>query len=153
MGLKEIYNAVFVRSDQETIKALMLMAEYIAYGYPTKGLVNDIIRKRGFLKGADNKRLPLTDNQLIEDALGEQGVICVEDIIHQLVSIEDNEAFDAIKEKLWPFQLAPKEELKEKKLVSASSKAKVPVTKVKFTAGGEIGHRGDKIDNLVRELI
>ena len=83
LGLKEVNNAVFMKSDEETIKKLMLIQHYIAFGYPTKKVVNDLIRKRGFLN-KDNKRLPLQNNALIEELLGEKGIICVEDIIECL---------------------------------------------------------------------
>lgn len=57
-GLKEVNNVVFLKSDPETVKSLNQIKNYLAYGYPTKALVNDLIRKRGFLK-KENKRLPL----------------------------------------------------------------------------------------------
>ena len=45
------------------------MQDYIVYGYPTKQTVNDIIRKRTFIK-KEGKRLPLSDNVLIEEVMG-----------------------------------------------------------------------------------
>jgi large subunit ribosomal protein L7e len=46
-----------------------MIKEYVAFGYPTKKMVNDLIRKRGFLK-KDGKKLAITDNVLIEELLG-----------------------------------------------------------------------------------
>jgi ribosomal protein L30/L7E len=40
MGLREINNAVFLKANSETIKQLVLVQEYISYGYPTKKTVN-----------------------------------------------------------------------------------------------------------------
>ena len=62
-----------------------MVKEYIAFGYPTKKIVNELIRKRGFLKKED-KKIPITDNVLIEELLGgdensNAGCICIEDII------------------------------------------------------------------------
>lgn len=62
-----------------------MIKEYISYGYPTKKIVNDLIRKRGFLKKGEEK-LAITDNNLIEELLGQgeeddEGCICIEDII------------------------------------------------------------------------
>ncbi len=85
-GLKEINNAVFIHSTPDNIKALIQVQNYITFGYPSKQLVNDMIRKRGFIK-KDGKRMPLTDNNLIEEILGTTaGVICVEDIIDSIVN-------------------------------------------------------------------
>lgn len=62
-----------------------MVKEYVSFGYPTKKIVIDLIRKRGFLK-KDDAKLPITDNNLIEELLGgdedsDQGCICIEDII------------------------------------------------------------------------
>lgn len=102
LGLKEVNNAVFLKSDTETIKKLLLLQHYIAFGYPTKKIVNDLVRKRGFLK-KENKREPLQNNALIEELLGEHGVICVEDIIECLIKCSDEEMpFEQVKKTLWP---------------------------------------------------
>jgi large subunit ribosomal protein L7e len=82
-GLKQLNNAVFLRSDPETEKALIQVQDYIAFGYPTKQLVSELIRKRGFIK-KEGKRLPITDNNLIEELLGQYGIICLEDILASL---------------------------------------------------------------------
>ena len=44
----------------------MLVNDYITYGYPSKKMVNELVRKRGFLR-KDNKKEPITDNVLIEE--------------------------------------------------------------------------------------
>jgi len=64
---------------------MRMVKEYVSFGYPTKKIVNDLVRKRGFLK-KDDAKLPITDNNLIEELLGgdedsDQGCICIEDII------------------------------------------------------------------------
>lgn len=82
-GLKEINNCVFLHSTPDVIKGLLLIANYITFGYPTQTLVNDLVRRRGNLK-KDSKRMPITDNNLIEELLGkatDSAVICIEDII------------------------------------------------------------------------
>ena len=47
-------------------------------------MVNELLRKRGFIK-KDGKRFAISDNNLIEELLGQHGVICLEDIINSLV--------------------------------------------------------------------
>ena len=47
-----------------------MVNEFIAYGYPTRKMVNDLVRKRGFLR-KDNKKMPITDNVLIEELFTE----------------------------------------------------------------------------------
>ena len=67
------------------MKKLLIIQDYIAYGYPQKKMVNDLVRKRGFLK-KDDKKLAISNNVLIEELLGNEehgptGCICIEDII------------------------------------------------------------------------
>jgi len=69
MGLRQINNCVFIRADKDNLKKILTVQDYISYGYPTKKMVNDLVRKRGFLK-KDDKKLAITDNVLIEELLG-----------------------------------------------------------------------------------
>jgi len=85
MGLKEINNCAFVKATDDNMKKVMLICDYVGYGQPTKPLVDEVIRKRGYLKTADHKRVPISDNVIIEELLGEKaGLICVEDVIDAL---------------------------------------------------------------------
>lgn len=71
---------MLLKSDAETQKQLLIIQDYIAFGYPTKQIVNDLIRKRGFIK-KDTQKLPISDNNLIEELLGAHGIICLEDLV------------------------------------------------------------------------
>merc|ERR1712166_488916 len=85
MGLKEVNNCAFVKATDDNMKKVMLICDYVGYGQPTKPLVDEVIRKRGYLKTADHKRVPISDNVIIEELLGEKaGLICVEDVIDAL---------------------------------------------------------------------
>ena len=91
MGLKEINNCAFVKATDDNMKKVMLICDYVGYGQPTKPLVDEVIRKRGYLKTADHKRVPISDNVIIEELLGEKaGLICVEDVIEDLELINSN---------------------------------------------------------------
>jgi len=88
LGLRNINNAVFARGDDDTVKKILMVNEYVAYGYPTKKIVNELVRKRGFLR-KDNKKEAITNNVLIEELLGTidgvvNGCICIEDIIDNI---------------------------------------------------------------------
>jgi len=92
------------------MKKIIIVEDYISYGYPTKKIVNDMIRKRGFLK-KDDKKLAITDNVIIEELLGTDehgpnGCICVEDIIDNIWRCSDDSLrgiFKSINEIVWPF--------------------------------------------------
>ncbi len=54
----------------ESVKKLLLVSDYVSYGQPTKPILEEIIRKRGYLKTADHKRVPISNNVMIEELLG-----------------------------------------------------------------------------------
>jgi large subunit ribosomal protein L7e len=64
--------------------------------------VRELIYKRGYGKVAGN-RVRLSDNDIIEKALGKQGIICVEDLIHEIVTVGAH--FKEASNFLWPFKL------------------------------------------------
>ena len=94
LGLRQINNAVFLRADQATIQKLLTVQRFLAYGYPTKTAVNELVRKRGFLR-VEGKKTPISNNVLIEQLLGpdvvkdHMGCICVEDIIDNVLNCDD----------------------------------------------------------------
>jgi large subunit ribosomal protein L7e len=114
IGLKDLNNVVLVRSDATTQQRLRLIKDYITYGVPTKQIVNNLVRKRGFLKKNKDsekpERVPIKNNTVVEEELGEAGLICIEDIIDGIISgaktSEEKDTFSKIQESLWPFQVA-----------------------------------------------
>ncbi len=56
---------------------------YVAYGYPTRKTISDLIYKRGYGK-VNNSRIPLSDNSIVEGQLGKHGIASVEDLIHEI---------------------------------------------------------------------
>ena len=153
-GLKEINNAVFLHSTPEVIRSLLQIQNYITFGYPKKTLVNDLVRRRGFLKKED-KRMPITDNNLIEELLGtatDSGVICIEDIIDSIVHTNAN--FDKVRSVLWPIQLHPLKEDSTKAVTKHDATgAEIKKRNTKVIKGGYLGLMGDKINEFVRPLI
>jgi large subunit ribosomal protein L7e len=99
--------------------------------------------------------MPITDNNLIEELLGEFGIICLEDIIDSLTHCSKEEShFNEIKNVLWPIQLAPKVEgrdLANIKHDATGQDIKKKTTKV--VKGGYLGLMGDEINDYIRLLI
>ena len=69
LGLRQINNAVFLKGNEATMKKLVIVADFISYGYPTNKIVIELIKKRGFLR-RDDKKEAITNNVLIEELLG-----------------------------------------------------------------------------------
>lgn len=114
LRLLKMNNGVFTICDDTTVKDLQRIEPFVTYGSPSLKTVRELVMKRGaaLIKGV---RTPLSDNALIEEALGQQGVICVEDIIHEIVTIGEN--FNTVSKFLAPFQLNdPVQGWRQKKL-------------------------------------
>ena len=54
--------------------------------------------KRAYAK-VDNKRVAITSNQVVEEALGKSGIICIEDLVHELYTSGDS--FDIVNNFIW----------------------------------------------------
>ena len=80
---------MFVKLNKATINMLRRVEPYITYGYPTQKTISDLVYKRGYGK-VNGNRIPLTDNQIIENELGSRGIICVEDLIHEIHTVGPN---------------------------------------------------------------
>merc|ERR1712047_191124 len=97
--LRQINNGVFIKLNKATINMLRICEPYITWGTPNLKSVRELIYKRGFLK-VEGKRTPITSNDLVESTLGRHGMICVEDLIHEIFTVGSN--FKYVSNTLWP---------------------------------------------------
>lgn len=137
LRLLQINNGVFIRLTKATQEMLTVINPYIAYGYPNLKSVRELIYKRGYGK-IDKQRIALTDNQLIEDNLGKYGVVCMEDLIHEIYTVGPN--FKQASNFLWPFKLSnPTGGFKTRKFKH-------------FVEGGDLGNREENINSLIKQM-
>ena len=155
LGLKEVNNCAFIRASSPMMQKLLLVRNYVAWGQPTKKIVDDVIRKRGYLRSKDSKRVPISDNVLIEELLGEAGVICLEDLIEGVWKCRKDEGlFNKIRSTLWPIQLAPLKEPSDKANTKHEATGRDIKKKTTLTAkGGYLGMMGGQINDFVSQLI
>ena len=98
--------------------------------------MRELIYKRGYGKVA-KQRIPITDNSVIETVLGQYGIICVEDLIHEIYTIGPH--FKEANNFLWPFKLnTPRGGLKKKRL--------------HFNEDGDYGNREELINPFIRRM-
>ncbi|RWQ91600.1 60S ribosomal protein L7 [Paecilomyces variotii] len=137
LRLLQINNGVFVRLTKATQEMLTIVNPYIAYGYPNLKTVRELIYKRGYGK-VDKQRIALSDNQIIEENLGKYGIVCMEDLIHEIYTVGPN--FKQASNFLWPFKLSnPTGGFRTRKFKH-------------FIEGGDTGNREDHINALVRQM-
>merc|ERR1719509_201548 len=102
LRLRQINNGVFVRINKCSLALLRMVEPYITFGYPNLKSVRDLIYKRGFAT-INRQRIPLTNNQMIEKHLGKYGIVCMEDLVHEIVTC--GRFFKMANSFLWPFKL------------------------------------------------
>merc|ERR1712060_222083 len=78
--LRQINNGVFIKLNQATINMLRICEPYITWGPVNLKSVRDLIYKRG---------------------LGKFGIICIEDLVHEIMTVGPNFKYAA--NFLWPF--------------------------------------------------
>jgi large subunit ribosomal protein L7e len=137
LRLLQINSGVFVRLTNCTMQMLKLVEPYVAFGTPNLKSVRELIYKRGYGK-VDKQRVPLSDNAVIEKTLGQFGIICVEDLVHEIYTVGPH--FKQASNFLWPFKLSNAN--------GGFSKKKV----LNFVEGGDSGNRADKINELIRKM-
>ncbi|CEJ82730.1 Putative 60S ribosomal protein L7 [[Torrubiella] hemipterigena] len=137
LRLLQINNGVFIRVTKATTEMLKIVEPWIAYGYPNLKTVKELVYKRGYGK-VDKKRTALTDNSIIEDTLGKYGIVCMEDLVHEIFTVGPN--FKQAANFLWPFKLSsPTGGFRTRKFKH-------------FIEGGDLGNREDAINALVRQM-
>ncbi|KAF1772801.1 Cytochrome f large domain [Phytophthora cactorum] len=137
LRLRQIQNGVFVKLNKATINMLRLVEPFVTYGYPNLKVTRELIYKRGFGK-VRGQRIPLTDNSVIEKSLGHVGIICIEDLIHEIFTV--GEHFKQAANFLWPFQLSSPNGGYTKKLLH-------------FAEGGDAGNRGAEIHKFIKQCL
>merc|ERR1711902_447957 len=135
--LRQINNGVFIKLNKATINMLRICEPYITWGTPNLKSVRELIYKRGHVK-VNGNRTPITSNDIIEGSLGKFGIICVEDLIHEILNVGPN--FKYASNFLWPFKLNTPTGGWRKKVNH-------------FVEGGDFGCREDKINELLKKMI
>ncbi|KAK2884018.1 hypothetical protein QQF64_016148 [Cirrhinus molitorella] len=136
LRLRKIFSGTFVKVNKCSIRMLKIVEPYVAWGYPNLKSVRELILKRGLTK-IDKKKVPLTNNTLIEEQLGKYGIICLEDLIHEIYSTGKN--FRVVNNFLCPFVLS---------VPYHGSRDKVGLLK----DVGDPGPRAEDINAVIRKL-
>lgn len=114
LNLHKKYDAVFVNLDEDQIRALKPIDAYVAYGYVTKSSVEELIHRRAYTT-ANGRREPLSDNMMVEQLVGDKGMVCLNDVSDEIYRIGEN--FEAATSILAPFKLASPEGNYEQKVL------------------------------------
>mmetsp|Transcript_9444 Transcript_9444/g.25127 ORF Transcript_9444/g.25127 Transcript_9444/m.25127 type:complete len:256 (-) Transcript_9444:81-848(-) len=139
LRLKQLHNGVFLKVNKPILQMLKLVQPYVTYGYPSLKTVRELVYKRGHGK-VTKQRIPLSDNAIIADKLGEKhGIHGAEDLIHEIYTVGPH--FKQAANFLWPFKLsAPRGGFKCKRHGYCEMK------------GGDWGNREEEINELIARM-
>ncbi|XP_006019793.1 60S ribosomal protein L7-like 1 [Alligator sinensis] len=136
LQLRKIFSGTFVKLSPSSLKMLRIVEPYVAWGYPNLKSIRELILKRGQAK-INKKKVPLADNTVIEEHLGKFGLICLEDLIHEIYSAGQH--FQEVNNFLWPFYLS---------VARHAARNRVGFLK----EIGSTGCQGEGINELIRHL-
>jgi len=103
LRLGEPNTCVFLPNDLKTLEQLKVIRPFVVWGSPSFELVDDLLHKRAWIVNDKKRPILLSDNSLIEEHLGENGMFCVEDVVNEIFSCGEN--FTEVALRLRPFQL------------------------------------------------
>jgi len=106
LRLRQLHNGVFVKLNKATWNMIRIIEPFVTFGYPSRETISKLIYKRGYGK-VNRCRIPLTDNCIIEEALGGKdgsGITCIEGLIHEIATCGPD--FKRANNFLWPFKLS-----------------------------------------------
>jgi large subunit ribosomal protein L7e len=128
---------VFVKLNKATWNMIRIIEPHVTFGYPSRHMIKNLIYKRG--SGKVNRcRIPLTDNSIIANELGEHGINCIEDLVHEITTCGPK--FKQANNFLWPFKLS-------------SPLGGFEIKRHSFAQGyGAYGNREDMIDQLIKRM-
>merc|ERR1711988_1460749 len=86
MRLRQMNMGVFMKLSKASMEMLKRVEPYLSYGYPNLKSVRELIYKRGYGK-INKQRLALNDNAVIEKGLGAHGIMCMEDLVHEIYTV------------------------------------------------------------------
>merc|ERR1712007_193382 len=137
MRLRQMNLGVFMKISKASMEMLKHVEPYLSYGYPNLKSVRELIYKRGYGK-INKQRLALNDNAVIEKGLGAHGIMCMEDLVHEIYTVGPK--FKEANNLLWPFKLRPAKGGQAKKRKG-------------YCEGGQAGNREDQMNNLIAKML
>jgi large subunit ribosomal protein L7e len=141
LRLRQIHLGVFIRVNQATQEMIKRVEPYVAYGYPSLKATRELIYKRGFGKKKTTgqpQRVTLTCNEDIEAGLGDYGITCFEDLVHEIYTVGPH--FKQANNFLWPFKMN-------------SPKGGLPKKRLGFNEGGQCGNREQYMSALIARML
>lgn len=139
LSLPFVNSAMFHRLTPDIHALLKIVEPFVTWGYPEMWLIRELIFKYGTLSD-HNKLVLITSNNVVEEIFGKYDLICVDDLIHEIMTLGPN--FDKVRRRFRSFKL-------RNPLGAWSHERKAKL----YSLGGVAGFRGDAINDLFKRLL
>ncbi|XP_053689780.1 uncharacterized protein LOC128738564 [Sabethes cyaneus] len=144
LGLPYKRRAVLLKLTEGVHAMLKMVEPWVIWGYPNITTVRELLYKYGLFTPENGekgpKKIPIASNKLVEDKFGHLGIICVEDLLHELLTVGPN--FFKVTKILHTFELrSPADGWKTARRGKLRS------------LGGEAGFRGEEINEFFKRLL
>merc|ERR1711971_237551 len=137
LNLNKINSGRFLPANKATLCMLKAAESYLTWGYASLKTVQNLIYKRGYAN-IRSQRLAISSNELIALHLQQFGVVCVEDLVHEIYTV--GPAFKHCNKFLDTFHLN-------------AAKKGIVSKKKHFCNGGDFGNRESYINPLVNRML
>ena len=125
-----------MKLNKATWNMIRIIEPFVTFGYPSRETISKLIYKRGYGK-INRCRIPLTDNSIIEKELGQYGIGCMEDLIHEIYTTGDR--FKEAANFVWPIKLS-------------NLTGGMTDKGTHFVEGGESGNREQYINDMIARM-
>lgn len=136
LGLNQKYDGAFYKLDEQGLRAMKPLEDYVAYGYISLKMVEELVHRRAFVV-VDGVKTALSDNITVENLLGEHDLICLGDLSQEIYNIGDK--YSLATKILAPFALSSPAGNFEKKML--------------HVAADRRGFLGDDMDDFLKKLL
>ncbi|KAK7196353.1 60S ribosomal protein L7 [Novymonas esmeraldas] len=132
LGLQKIYSARLIGMTPRTEKLIEQLTPFSIVGQPDKAQLESLLRTRGSLYNEETQsRRFISGNLLLEQALGQYNVLCVEDLVETIAN--HGEHVEEVLRHIAPFDFHPPRQLFLERHRSVRQKLEV-VNKDSFAA-------------------
>eukprot|EP00927_Polykrikos_kofoidii_P059649 TRINITY_DN54791_c0_g1_i1.p1 TRINITY_DN54791_c0_g1~~TRINITY_DN54791_c0_g1_i1.p1 ORF type:complete len:260 (+),score=58.41 TRINITY_DN54791_c0_g1_i1:70-849(+) len=102
LGLQEHNTVTFQPNTDITIAKLHIVRPFAFWGPPSFKVVSTIMQKKAIFRDPEDPTIKklLCDNTLVEEHLGDLGLLCTEDLAHAIHRCDP--CFEKVTERLWP---------------------------------------------------
>jgi large subunit ribosomal protein L7e len=118
-GLVRTLHVMLTHTHRYVAARLKPLDAYVAYGYISHKSVTELLQRRAYTEFGGSRAI-LSDNRVVEKALGDKNILCIRDLVHEIYNIGEN--FESAVGMICTFRLSSPVGHFEKKILAINDK-------------------------------